>query len=113
MLALSLGPLVVAVVTDKVFGRPSAVGNSLACVDVLASGLAAYLLLTGAPRIQVELPGCLMPGAPLPLAGRAVRRASARVQMRRLFPDGKCFVDMEPRLDPAEIMFRYRQPSFV
>ena len=47
MLALSLGPLVVAVVTDKVFGRPSAVGNSLACVDVLASGLAAYLLLTG------------------------------------------------------------------
>jgi predicted MFS family arabinose efflux permease len=47
MLALSLGPFVVAVVTDKVFGRPTAVGNSLACVDVLASGLAAYLLLTG------------------------------------------------------------------
>jgi predicted MFS family arabinose efflux permease len=47
MLALSLGPFVVAVVTDKVFGRPTAVGNSLACVDALASGLAAYLLLTG------------------------------------------------------------------
>jgi MFS family permease len=47
MLALSLGPFVVAVVTDKVFGRPTAVGTSLACVDALASGLAAYLLLTG------------------------------------------------------------------
>jgi MFS family permease len=47
LLALSLGPLVVAVVTDKVFGRPAAVGNALACVDALASGLAAYLLLTG------------------------------------------------------------------
>jgi hypothetical protein len=47
MLALSLGPFVVAVVTDKVFGRPTAVGNSVACVDALASGLAAFLLLTG------------------------------------------------------------------
>ena len=47
LLALSLGPLVVAVITDKVFGRPTAVGYSLACVDVLACGLAAYLLLTG------------------------------------------------------------------
>ncbi len=47
MLALSLGPLVVAIVTDQVFGRPTSVGNSLACVDALACGLAAYLLLTG------------------------------------------------------------------
>ena len=47
VLALSLGPFVVAVLTDKVFGRPIAVGNSLAWVDVLASGLAACLLLMG------------------------------------------------------------------
>jgi hypothetical protein len=46
LLALSLGPFVVAV-TDKVLGRPTAVGNSLACIDVLASGLASYLLLAG------------------------------------------------------------------
>ena len=47
LLALSLGPFVVALLTDKVFGRATAVGNSLACVDALASALAAYLLLTG------------------------------------------------------------------
>jgi hypothetical protein len=39
MLALSLEPFIVAVVTDKVFGRPAAVGYSLACVDVAASRL--------------------------------------------------------------------------
>jgi alpha,alpha-trehalase len=31
------------------------------------------------------------------------------VQTRRLFPDGKYFVDMEPRQRPAEIMLRYHQ----
>jgi alpha,alpha-trehalase len=31
------------------------------------------------------------------------------VQMRRLFPDGKYFVDMEPRLPPAQIMSRFHR----
>jgi MFS family permease len=47
LLALSLGPFIVAAVTDKVFGRPTAVGYSLAWVDVAATGLAAYLFLIG------------------------------------------------------------------
>jgi MFS family permease len=47
LLALSLGPVVVAILTDKVFDRPTAVGDSLAVVDVGAAGLAAYLLLLG------------------------------------------------------------------
>jgi len=54
-----------------------------------------------------------MPGAPLPSPAELFGELLHEVQMRRLFPDGKCFVDMEPRLDPAEIMFRYRQlPSY-
>ena len=47
MLALSLGPFIVAVVTDKIFGRPAAVGYSLACVDAAAACLAACLFLIG------------------------------------------------------------------
>ena len=47
LLALSLGPLTVAVMTDKVFGRPGAVGYSLAGVDAAAAALAAYLFLIG------------------------------------------------------------------
>lgn len=47
LLALSLGPLLVATVTDRIFGQPTAVGESLALVDVAATALAAYLFLTG------------------------------------------------------------------
>ena len=47
MLALSLGPFVVAVMTDRVFGRPTAVGYSLACVDAAATCFAACLFLIG------------------------------------------------------------------
>ena len=47
MLALSLGPFIVAVMTDRVFGRPAAVGYSLACVDAAATCLAACLFLIG------------------------------------------------------------------
>jgi hypothetical protein len=47
LLALSLGPFIVAAVTDKVFGRPTAVGYSLAWVDAAATGMAAYLFFIG------------------------------------------------------------------
>jgi predicted MFS family arabinose efflux permease len=47
LLALSLGPFIVAVMTDKVFGRPAAVGYSLAWVDLAATCLAACLFLIG------------------------------------------------------------------
>lgn len=56
VLALSLGPLVVAVMTDWVFRRPMSVGDSLALVDCMAAGLAACLFLLGRRRFQV---GCL------------------------------------------------------
>lgn len=54
MLALSLGPFVVAVVTDKVFGRTTAVGDSLAFIDSAAAGLAAYLFLLGRRRFKAS-----------------------------------------------------------
>lgn len=43
--------------------------------------------------------------SPAELFGELLRE----VQMRRIFPDGKLFVDMEPRRHPAEIMSRYRR----
>ncbi len=50
-----------------------------------------------------------MPGAPLPSPAELFGELLHEVQMRRLFPDGKYFVDMEPRFHPAEIMCRYRR----
>ena len=47
VLALSLGPFLVALLTDRLFGRPTAVGASLALIDVGAAGLAACLLFVG------------------------------------------------------------------
>ena len=50
-----------------------------------------------------------MPCAPLPSPAELFSELLHEVQMRRLFPDGKYFVDMEPRMHPAEIMSRYRR----
>lgn len=50
-----------------------------------------------------------MPGAPLPSPAELFGELLHEVQMRRLFPDGKYFVDMEPRMPPAQIMSRYRR----
>jgi MFS family permease len=47
MLALALGPFVVAVVTDTVFGRQAAVGDSLGIIDAAAAGVAVCLFLSG------------------------------------------------------------------
>ncbi len=52
LLALSLGPFIVAVLTDKIFGRTAAVGYSLACVDAAAGAMAAYLALKGRRAFQ-------------------------------------------------------------
>jgi len=47
MLALSLGPFLVAVVTDEGFRLPTAVGDSLGIIDAAAAGLALCLFLMG------------------------------------------------------------------
>jgi predicted MFS family arabinose efflux permease len=54
VLALSLGPLLVAVVTDRVFDRPTAVGDSLALIDAAAAALAAFLFLIGRRRFKAS-----------------------------------------------------------
>jgi len=46
-LGLGLGPLVVALLTDKVFGRPDAVGQSLMLVGLVVLPLGAALLFWG------------------------------------------------------------------
>ncbi len=54
-----------------------------------------------------------MRGAPLPSPAEYFGELLHEVQLRRLFPDGKYFVDMQPRLHPAQIMSRYRRlPEF-
>jgi MFS family permease len=47
LLALSLGPLLVAVLSERLFGSPASVGQSLAVVDAIAAGLAGLLFLVG------------------------------------------------------------------
>jgi MFS family permease len=54
MLALAFGPFVVAVLTDTVFGRPSAVGDSLGIVDAAAAGLALCLFLAGRSNFKTS-----------------------------------------------------------
>lgn len=56
LLALSLGPFIVAVMTDRVFGQPAAVGYSLAWVDLAATCLAAYLFLIGRRAFKSSCP---------------------------------------------------------
>ncbi|HEY2686668.1 MAG TPA: MFS transporter [Steroidobacteraceae bacterium] len=47
LVSLSLGPLIVAVLTERLFARQSAVGASLSLVDAVAACLAAILFLQG------------------------------------------------------------------
>ena len=63
----------------------------------LAAGLAPCLFLRGASQLQGELLGRLMSRTPLPSPAELFGELLHEVQMRRLFPDGKYFVDMEPR----------------
>jgi alpha,alpha-trehalase len=50
-----------------------------------------------------------MPPAPLRSPAELFGELLHEVQMRRIFPDGKYFVDMEPRSHPAEIMACHRR----
>jgi MFS family permease len=54
LLALSLGPFMVAVLTEALFGRKSAVGTSLSIVDAVAATLAAFLFLAGRRRFKTK-----------------------------------------------------------
>jgi hypothetical protein len=54
LLALSLGPLMVAVLTEALFGRKTAVGTSLGIVDAAAASLAAFLFLVGRHRFKTS-----------------------------------------------------------
>jgi MFS family permease len=54
LLSLSLGPLLVAIITDDLFRRGSSVGASLAIVDGVAASLAAILFWTGRRRFNVS-----------------------------------------------------------
>jgi MFS family permease len=54
LLALSLGPFMVAVLTESLFGRKTAVGTSLGIVDAVAASLAAFLFLVGRRRFKTS-----------------------------------------------------------
>lgn len=75
--------------------------------------LAAALLLAGCAAPQALAPASqtariASPASPADLYGALF----AQVQMRRLFPDGKTFVDAVPRRPVAEIMAAYRAGDF-
>ena len=50
-----------------------------------------------------------MAGTALPSPAELFGELLHEVQVRRIFSDGKHFVDMEPRLPPAQIMSRYQR----
>jgi hypothetical protein len=52
MLSLSLGPFMVAVLTERIFGQPTAVGLSLGTIDAIAACTAAILFLTGRRKFK-------------------------------------------------------------
>ena len=54
LLPLSLGPLIVALLTDGFFHRPAAVGASLGIVDTVAASLAAFLFWMGRRRFNTS-----------------------------------------------------------
>ncbi|TCK34470.1 sugar phosphate permease [Paraburkholderia sp. BL8N3] len=55
LIGLGLGTTVVALITDKVFGSPLAVGHSMTAVNALATSLAAVLLLFGCRHFSASL----------------------------------------------------------
>ena len=54
LIGQGLGPLSVALVTDRVFGQDNAVGNSLLIVDTLALIIAALLLRAACAPYRVS-----------------------------------------------------------
>jgi MFS family permease len=55
LIGLGLGTTLVALVTDKVFGSPLAVGHSMTIVNAVATALAAVLLFIGCRHFRVSL----------------------------------------------------------
>ena len=55
LIALGAGTTIVALITDKVFASPLAVGHSMAIVNLVASGLAAALLWIGCKQFRASL----------------------------------------------------------
>ncbi|SAL83709.1 major facilitator transporter [Caballeronia arvi] len=55
LIGLGLGTTLVALVTDKVFGSPLAVGHSMALINAVAIVLAAGLLFAGCRQYQASL----------------------------------------------------------
>jgi MFS family permease len=55
LIGLGLGTTIVALVTDKVFGSPLAVGHSMAIINALATLAAAILLYAGCGQFRQSL----------------------------------------------------------
>jgi alpha,alpha-trehalase len=72
------------------------------------STFAAALLLAGCAAPQALAPAPQQVATPADLYGELF----AQVQLRRLFPDGKTFVDATPKRPVAEIMAAYRAGDF-
>src|SRR4029077_12806574 len=72
-------------------------------------GFGGVPVSAGTAQIRRGLPGRLMSRTPLPSPAELFGELLHEVQVRRLFPDGKYFVDMEPRLPPAQIMSRFHR----
>ncbi|KVC20940.1 MFS transporter [Burkholderia pseudomultivorans] len=52
LIGFGLGPTLIAVMTDRVFGNPKMVGNSIGIVCTIAAALAAWLLFTALPHYR-------------------------------------------------------------
>ncbi|MET3823588.1 MFS family permease [Burkholderia sp. PvR073] len=52
LIGFGLGPTLIALVTDRVFGNPKMVGNSIGIVCAIAAALAAWLLFTALPHYR-------------------------------------------------------------
>jgi hypothetical protein len=55
LIALGPGTTVVALITDKVFGSPTAVGDAMSIVNFVATLLAAVLLWIGCKHFRASL----------------------------------------------------------
>jgi MFS family permease len=55
LIGLGLGTTAVALITDKVFGSPLAVGQSMTIIDAVATALAVALLLRGCKHYRASL----------------------------------------------------------
>jgi hypothetical protein len=55
LIGLGLGTTAVALITDKVFGSPLAVGQSMTIIDAIATALAVVLLFRGCRHYRASL----------------------------------------------------------